>query len=149
MKIFLIFATLIAFSVSLQAATTTITVDSQEYTVTYHTGTDFDTYEDTINNGNAAWWTDNPGNGVTAQAWANAANGDLAISGLRFAYAVPGNVFYYGNTGVGTSSWGQDATDGTGAYAVSAVAVPAPLPILGILPVVGFLKRMRRRQKAS
>ena len=34
------------------------------------------------------------------------------------------------------------------AYAVSAVAVPAPLPILGILPVVGFLKRMRKRQSA-
>ena len=33
-------------------------------------------------------------------------------------------------------------------YAISAVAVPAPLPILGILPVVGFLKRMRKRQRA-
>ena len=40
-------------------------------------------------------------------------------------------------------------TSALGDYAVSAVAVPAPLPILGILPVVGFLKRMRRRQKAS
>jgi hypothetical protein len=147
MKIFLIFTTALGLLVSAHAATTTITVDSQAYTVTYQTSVDFDTYSTTIDD--AAWWTDSAFNGATAATWANAAS---AVSGLRFAYGITGgggNIYYQSSDGDGTSTWSNAATNASGIYAISAVAVPAPFPILGILPVVGFLKRMRRRQKAS
>ncbi len=147
MKIFLIFATLVGLLVSMQAATTIITVDSQQYTVTYQENVTFDAYSTTIDD--AAWWTDSAFNGGTAATWANAAS---AVSGLRFAYGINGgggNIYYQSSDGDGTSTWSNAATDANGIYAISAVAVPAPLPILGILPVVGFLKRMRRRQRAS
>ena len=147
MRIFLIFATLIAFIVSAQAQTTIqVTVSGQDYDLTYRT-TDFDTYSTTIDD--AAWWTGSAFNGATAATWANAST---AVSGLRYAYGITGgggNIYYQSSDGDGTSTWSNAATNASGTYAVSAVAVPAPLPILGILPVVGFLKRMRRRQKAS
>jgi hypothetical protein len=147
MKIFLTFATALGLLVSARAATTTITVSGQQYTVTYQEGVTFDAYESTIEA--ADWWTDSAFDGATAATWANAAT---EVSGLRFAYGIEGgggNIFYQASDGDGTSTWSNAATNVNGDYAISAVAVPAPFPILGILPIVGFLKRMRRRQRAS
>ncbi|MBT7982390.1 MAG: hypothetical protein HN584_07450 [Akkermansiaceae bacterium] len=141
MKIFLIFATALGFIVSAQAQTTLQNVDvgGQLYDITYRNSVSFDDYQTTIDD--APWFTD----GGAASDFATAAN----TANLRFAYmemeiAGTDSAFYY-TTGGNT----YDASTNAANYAVSAVAVPAPFPILGILPIVGFLKRMRRRQKAS
>ncbi|MDB4721340.1 hypothetical protein OAF65_06445 [Verrucomicrobiales bacterium] len=72
---------------------------------------------------------------------------------MRFAYEIfdlgGGDIKYAARYNDGTARTALEATSTTGKYAISATLVPAPFPILGILPVVGFLKRMRRRQKAS
>ena len=68
----------------------------------------------------------------------------MQTTDLRFAFDSGANAFYYTSNG----GLGFDAPGDSANYAISAVAVPAPLPILGILPVVGFLKRMRKRQRA-
>ena len=135
MRLFIKFVSLSVLIVSAKAATlSNITVGGQAYDITYHDNTTFSAYSSTIDD--APWW----GNGTTAQNWANAAN----TADLRFAFDSGANAFYYtSNGGLGFSAPGDTAN-----YAVSAVAVPAPLPILGILPVVGFLKRMRKRQRA-
>ena len=124
------------FVVSAKAATlSNVTVGGQAYDITYHDSVTFNTYETTIDD--APWW----GNSTTAQTWANAAS----TNDLRFAFdSSASNAFYYTNNG----GLGFDGKSTSANYAVSAVAVPAPLPILGILPVVGFLKRMRKRQRA-
>ena len=124
------------FVVSAKAATlSNVTVDGQAYDITYHDSVTFNTYETTIDD--APWW----GNSTTAQTWANAAS----TNDLRFAFdSSASNAFYYTNNG----GLGFDGKSTSANYAVSAVAVPAPLPILGIHPVVGFLKRMRKRQRA-
>ena len=135
MRIVITFVTLIFIAVSAKAATlSNVTVGGQAYDITYLNSTTFSANSSTIDD--APWW----GNGTTAQTWANAAN----TADLRFAFDSGANAFYYtSNGGLGFSAPGDTAN-----YAVSAVAVPAPLPILGILPVVGFLKRMRKRQRA-
>ena len=127
---------LLCVVVSAKAATlSNVTVDGQAYDITYHDSVTFNTYETTIDD--APWW----GNSTTAQTWANAAS----TNDLRFAFdSSASNAFYYTNNG----GIGFDGKSTSANYAVSAVAVPAPLPILGILPVVGFLKRMRKRQRA-
>ena len=123
-----------------QTTLSNITVNGQNYDITYRTGVVFDDYETTIDD--APWYGNN--NVSLASDFAVAAN----VNDLRFAYKtdqVFGNdaVFY------ATSSDSDVALQSASAdYAISAVAVPAPLPILGILPVVGFLKRMRKRQRA-
>ena len=136
MKFVITFMSLFFIVVSSKAATlSNVTVSGQAYDITYHNDVTFSTYEPTIDA--AQWW----GDGATAQTWANAAN----TNDLRFAFdSSASNAFYYTNNG----GLGFDAKSASANYAVSAVAVPAPLPILGILPVVGFLKRMRKRQRA-
>lgn len=140
MKIFITFISALILSISVNAATlSNITVSGQAYDITYHDSTTFDTYQTTIDD--APWWN----NGALAQTWATAAN----TADLRFAYeeqTFGGTEFNLYKTTAGTNL--NDVSTGSGNYAVSAVAVPAPLPILGILPVVGFLKRMRKRQRA-
>jgi len=146
MKIFLIFATALGFIVSAHAQIGTITVDGQAYDIYTSTGT-YDSLEATLStnlgNNELPWWAG--GSSTISTAFADA----LDENNVRFAYKV-GNflgtdITYYSTNA--TSDF--DAQDASATYAIKAVAVPAPLPILGILPVVGFLKRMRRRQKAS
>lgn len=130
-----LFSMLFVVVTSKAATLSNVTVGGQAYDITYHNSVTFNAYETTIDD--APWW----GNGTTAQTWANAAN----TNDLRFAFdSSTTNAFYYTNNG----GLGFDAKSASANYAVSAVAVPAPLPILGILPVVGFLKRMRKRQRA-
>ena len=139
MRIFIAFVSLIFIVVSAKAATlSSITVNGQAYDITYHDNTTFDNYQTTIDD--APWWN----NGSLAQTWATAAN----TANLRFAYEEQnfGGTDY--NLYATTAGTTNAASNAVGNYAVSAVAVPAPLPILGILPVVGFLKRMRKRQGA-
>lgn len=126
--------------VSAKGQTTTVNVGGQNYTVTYNTSTTYTGNSGTISS--QAWFG---GFGTDAQTWANATN----VSNVRYAYAVSGsNVGFLIADGSGGSSIGSADQNASGSYAISAVAVPAPLPILGILPVVGFLKRMRKRQRA-
>ena len=108
---------------------------------TYQTGT-YDSLENTINsninNGNIWWW----GNSDNAETLANTTN----ISGLRFPYAtgnVAGNDTIFSYATIGQLQVFQSSS---GNYVINATQVPAPLPILGIIPIIGFLKKMRRRQ---
>ena len=139
MRIFIIFFSALILSVSVNAATlSNITVNGQAYDITYHNSTTFDDYQTTIDD--APWWQG------SAKAFADAAD----TNGLRFAYdtIIIGGVDYALYMDSANSTSQAALQDATGNYAISAVAVPAPLPILGILPVVGFLKRMRKRQRA-
>lgn len=140
MRFFVTFATFIFIMLNANSATTTINVGGQNFTVTYNTST---TYTDNSSDISSSQWYG--GFGTTAQTWANA----TPVANVRYAYAVSGSdVGFLLADGSGGSSLGQAAQSANASYAISAVAVPAPLPILGILPVVGFLKRMRKRQRA-
>ena len=141
MRIFISSTIFLVLALSFANAQTTLSdvnVNGQLYDITYRTGVDFATWETTIDD--APWWQG------TAKAFADAAN----VNSLRFAYdtlTIGGTdyVLYMDSSNADTQAGTYgDNTD----YAISAVAVPAPLPILGILPVVGFLKRMRKRQRA-
>ena len=135
MRISITIVSLFLLLANSKAATlSNVTVNGQAYDITYLNSTTFSANSSTIDD--APWW----GNGTTAQAWANAAN----TADLRFAFDSGANAFYYTSNG----GLGFDAPGDSANYAISAVAVPAPLHILGILPVVGFLKRMRKRQRA-
>ena len=140
MKIFITFVSTLVLAVSVNAATlSNVTVSGQAYDITYLDSVTFNAQQTTIDD--APWWN----SGSLAQTWATAAN----TANLRFAYeeqTFGGTEYNLYKTTAGTSL--NDASTNSGNYAVSAVAVPAPLPILGILPVVGFLKRMRKRQRA-
>ena len=143
MRIFIIFAISALISLTANSATTTTTIGAKQYTVTYSTDT-FSNLSGQINSSDA-WWSGFPFDGTVSQTWAN---GTTAAS-VRFAYSLDdGTVSYLSSDVDGTSTYGTVADSVSANYAVSAVAVPAPLPILGILPVVGFLKRMRKRQRA-
>ena len=139
MRILITFAILITFVASLNAQTlSNVNVNGTVYNITYSEGITFNSQQTTIDD--APWW----GNLTLSAAFANAAN----TNNLRFAYSEQsygGTEFNNYQTNAGANN---AASTSTGNYAVSAVAVPAPLPILGILPVVGFLKRMRKRQRA-
>ena len=135
MRIFITIVSLFLLLANSKAATlSNVTVNGQAYDITYLNSTTFSANSSTIDD--APWW----GNGTTAQTWANAAN----TADLRFAFDSGANAFYYTSNG----GLGFDAPGDSANYAISAVAVPAPLPILGILPLIGFLKRMRKRQRA-
>jgi len=140
MKIIITFVSTLILAFSVNAATlSNVTVSGQVYDITYQDSTTFNAQQTTIDD--APWWN----SGSLAQTWATAAN----TADLRFAYeeqTFGGTEYNLYKTTAGTSL--NDASTNSGNYAVSAVAVPAPLPILGILPVVGFLKRMRKRQRA-
>lgn len=121
-----------------------VTVNDQRYNLTYRDNVDFNTYQTTIDD--QVWWAlvQNPVD------WVNAAySTDNNLTSLRFAY----NEDTFGGTEYNfyrdRSGLDNTASTNTGQYAINAVQVPAPFPILGILPVAGFLRRMRRRQKAS
>ena len=109
------------------------------------------TYESTSYDGNASqfqstpWWNDSS----LAQSFAQA----TSVRNVHYAYQTSSffglnYVDFQKSNSSGGSVAGTFSTSSTFQFAVSAVAVPAPLPILGILPVVGFLKRMRKRQRA-
>ena len=148
MKIFLIFATAIGFIVSAHAQTTIqVTVSGQDYDLTYRDTVSYDDYSSTIDD--APWHSQVAGGGESvAQTWADTAD----VTNLRFAFnkfGFGGGTAVYSTNATTLGSSGDAASNANGMYAINAVAVPAPFPILGILPIVGFLKRMRRRQKAS
>ena len=140
MRIFITFISALILSISVNAATlSNITVSGQAYDITYLDSVTFNAQQSTIDD--APWWD----SGSLAQTWASAAN----TANLRFAYeeqTFGGTEYNLYKTTAGSNL--NDASTNSGNYAISAVAVPAPLPILGILPVVGFLKRMRKRQRA-
>jgi len=135
-KFIFITLALTAFTLSANAVMVTVTVDGQAYLLRYRNNVTFDAYQTTIDD--APWWDA----GGTATDFAAAAN----IVGLRFAYDEQtfGATDYalYRNT-AGSSN---DASSNSANYAVSAVPVPGPLPLLGVLPFVGFLRKMRRQQ---
>ena len=139
MKIFITFATTLVLAISVNAATlSSVTVNGQAYDITYTENTTFAANSSTIDD--SPWWQG------SAKAFADAANTD----DLRFAYdtIIIGGVDYVLWMDSANSTSQAATQTATANYAISAVAVPAPLPILGILPVVGFLKRMRKRQRA-
>ena len=155
MKIFLIFATTFGLLVSLQAQTTIYVtgVDAAgddndgAWYLTYQAGT-YDAFESTIESNDLAFWGDDAAALAFASSTVAIPNGG-SLSGIRFAYLEASfsgspTVVYYDQT-----TQGQVFQDPSANYVINASRVPAPLPILGILPVVGFLKRMRRQQKAS
>ena len=120
------------------AATTSVTVEGQNYTVTYETTSYNEAqFQSTL------WW----GSSSTAKSFANA----TSVNSVVYAHEIDSSLGFpllkgrrsNGSGGYSTSLLPPGAPTN---YAVSAVAVPAPLPIIGILPVVGFLKRMRKRQ---
>ena len=160
MKIFLFFVTAIYLLIGIANSQTTvngISANGSTWNITYRNDVTFDDYEtDISSNGStnlaggtidAPWW-----GGTTADTASNFAtalyNADNNLTNIRFAYKT-GNflntdiVYYASNSATDIAAQNASAN-----YAISAVEVPAPLPILGILPVVGFLKRMRKRQRS-
>ena len=139
----LIFVIALPFT-KLSASTTTVNVGGQAYTVTYNSIT-YDGNESDFNDSDMPWW----GSSSTAQSFANATSINNVYYGYEnFAGFGLNSVYYYKSNGSGGSNGSFADVNDSVNYAISAVAVPAPLPILGILPVVGFLKRMRKRQHA-
>ena len=160
MKFYLFFAMLISMLMGIANSQTTvngISADGSVWNITYRNNVSFDDYEtDITSNGStnlagasidAPWWGNDTstvaGNFATALY-----NADNNLTNIRFAYKT-GNflntdIVYYASY----SETDIAAQSSSASYAISAVEVPAPLPILGILPVVGFLKRMRKRQRA-
>ena len=149
MKIFLIFATIFGLLVSAHAQTTVrVTLSNSEiWDVEYQTGRSFT--DDSTSIDDAPWW--NNEDDVSPAGWATALyNANNSLPDVRFAFDTisSGSLAAFYDQANGNSL--QAAAVGADAsYAIGATLVPAPFPILGILPVVGFLKRMRRRQKAS
>ena len=141
------FVQLLIFLISLTilSASTTVNVGGQSYTVTYN-NISYDGNESEFNDSDMPWWGSSP----TAQTFANATNVNNVYYGYEnFAGFGLNAVYYYKSNGSGGSiSSNADVNDNIN-YAVSAVEVPAPLPLLGIIPVVGFLKRMRKRQEIN
>tara|TARA_B100000902_G_C26762727_1_gene646396 strand:- start:52 stop:501 length:450 start_codon:yes stop_codon:yes gene_type:complete len=149
MKIIITFVSLFLLVVTAKSQTTlsAIVVDGQQYDITYRTGVSFDDYQTTIDD--APWWNLNASNPSPSQFATSVYNSNNALNTVRFAYSEQtfggtDYALYFDQANGSTNA----ASNANGTYAVSAVAVPAPLPILGILPVVGFLKRMRKRQRA-
>tara|TARA_B100000925_G_scaffold138751_1_gene103980 strand:- start:4519 stop:5019 length:501 start_codon:yes stop_codon:yes gene_type:complete len=139
-----IFIFLLSFKI-LPASTTTVNIGGQSYTVTYN-NISYDGNESEFNDSDMPWW----GSSSTAQTFANATNVNNVYYGYEnFAGFGLNAVYYYKSNGSGGSiSSNADVNDNIN-YAVSAVAVPAPLPVLGIIPVVGCLRRMRKRQEIN
>lgn len=143
MKLLISLLCLCSTLASANAATTSVTVGGQDYTITYESLA-YDSNESQFNNTDMPWW----GNSSTAQSFAQATSVNSVHYGYEhFTGFGLSALYYYRADGNGGSAAASTATSNNRNYAVSAVAVPAPLPILGILPVVGFLKRMRKRQR--
>jgi hypothetical protein len=135
---------LVVLNVNAQTTVSNVTVSGQNYDIQYNSGS-YDSLEGSVNfSGISQWW----GSEANAQSFADATN----VAGVRFAHGTTnisgvGDMVAYRDTTTSDLTLATQAQAGQN-YAISAVAVPAPLPILGILPVVGFLKRMRKRQRA-
>ena len=148
MRIFITFVSLfflVVLNVNAQTTVSNVTVNGTVYNIEYDSGS-YDSLEASGTNfsGISQWW----GSEANAQAFADATN----VAGLRFAHGTTnvsgvGDMVAYRDTTTSELTLATQVQAGQN-YAISAVAVPAPLPILGILPVVGFLKRMRKRQRA-
>ena len=148
MRILITFVSLVfvvVLNVNAQTTVSNVNVSGQLYDIQYNSGS-YDSLEASGTNfsGISQWW----GSETNAQAFADATN----VAGVRFAHGVTnvsgvGDMVAYRDTTTTELTLATQAQAGQN-YAISAVAVPAPLPILGILPVVGFLKRMRKRQRA-
>ena len=139
-KLILLALTLAAFHGTANAVMVTVTVDGQGYLLRYRTSVNYNAYESTIEA--APWFGNNTGSGTNANAFAVAA-------GLRFAYGettIAGNEYALYRTSGGTDA-AAESTDGAN-YAVSATPVPGPLPLLGVLPFVGFLRKMRKKSQS-
>ncbi len=136
-SLFLIFFTFIFINVG-SAATTTLYYDGTGYQVTYNTTT-FTADESSINS--ATWW----GKGEQSKKMAD----NSGINGLRFAYdkfTIGGNEYAAFRLRENNDSNLELVSDSAN-YAISAVTVPGPLPFLGLLPVMGVLRKMRRKQQ--
>jgi len=140
MKIILIIAALASLSAVLQAQelSKSVTVSGQEYTLYYRENVTYDDYESNIE---VSFWA---GSSATAALWAEAA----AVANLRFAYD---EYSFGGNPAINYRQDGDSGATGalqnaTANYAIYANSAPAPIPLLGILPVVGFLRKMRKRK---
>ena len=129
----------------LSASTTTVNIGAQSYTVTYN-NISYDGNESKFNDFDMPWW----GSSATAQTFAGATSVNNVYYGYENFVGFGLNaVYYYKSNGIGGSiSSNADVSDNIN-YAVSAVAVPAPLSVFGIIPLVGFLKRMRKRQEIN
>ena len=124
-----------------QTTISNLVVEGKMYDVTYNTGT-YDSFETGRTNfSSLKWWNDSG----FAKSFADAAD----VNGLNFAFdtlTIGGTDYalYMDTSNSGSQAVAQSAS---ATYAIQAVSVPAPLPFLGILPVIGFLKRMRKRQR--
>ena len=121
------------------AATVTLYYDGTGYEVTYNTTT-FTASESDINT--SVWWT---GGGVQSKKMAD----NSGINGLRFAYdkfLIGGNNYAAFKVRENNDS-NLELVSQSANYAISAVTVPGPLPFLGLLPVISFLRKMRRVQQ--
>ena len=165
MRTFITFVSFIIILVGAANAQTTVsgvTVNGTYWDITYNTGT-FDSFQSAISTtagGSTAlgtgaiaapWWAENGSYPTKEQFATGLYNSNNALTNVRFAFKeyedLIGTTDYVNFT---TQGGGTDlqSSEGSAIYAIKAVQVPAPLPILGILPVVGFLKRMRKRQRA-
>ena len=150
MKIFITFVSILILVTSAHGVEIMVTgVDADGSTndgtwfITYQTGT-YDSLEATIDtnvgNGSIWWW----GSATDSAAIANAADKDnLRFPRFESSFSGQDTVGYADNN----TSNGQVFQDVSAMYVINASRVPAPLPILGILPFVGFLRKMRNRQK--
>ena len=110
--------------------------------ITYQTGT-YDSLEATIDSnnesGNLWWW----GDASDSQTIANAANvNNLRFPSFESSFSGQDTINYYDTNGLG-----QVFQSASASYVINASRVPAPLPILGIIPFVSFLRKMRKKQK--
>ena len=165
MRTFITFVSFIIILVGAANAQTTVsgvTVNGTYWDITYDTGT-FDSFQSAITTtaGNstslgegsiaAPWWDQNASYPTYSQFATGLYNSNNALTNVRFAFKEYENLVgatdyvNFGTQGGGTELTSSEVS---AIYAIKAVQVPAPLPILGILPVVGFLKRMRKRQRA-
>ena len=153
MKTFIFFVISLALVIGSANSQTTVngvSAGGYLYNITYRDNVTFSDYQTAMSSNGS---TNFAGNSVKAPWWQGSAK-DFAdamdVSNVRFAYDTVdiGGVDYA--LYMTTNNAGSQASSPTASasYAISAVEVPAPLPILGILPVVGFLKRMRKRQRA-
>ena len=143
MKIFLIFATLLSFSLTVEAQllSKNITVSGQDYTLYYRESVTYDAYEANIE---VAFWE---GSSSTAALWAEASE----IANLRFAYD---EYDFGGSDAINYRVYNDSGAAGvlqsaTSNYAIYANSAPAPIPLLGVLPVFAFLRKMRKKKSQS
>ncbi len=153
MKIFIFFVISLAIVIGSANSQTTVNGVSAEgylYNITYRNNVTFSDYQAAMSSNGS---TNFNGDTVKAPWWQGSAKSfadAMDVSNVRFAYDTLniGGTDYALYMTTDSANSQASSPDATASYAISAVEVPAPLPILGILPVVGFLKRMRKRQRS-